>query len=41
VSTLLVVVGFLVFLGLVSWACETYGPLVVLGGILLAAMVLA
>ena len=39
VSTLLLIVAFVAVLALVSWACEQYGPLLVLGGILLVAVI--
>jgi hypothetical protein len=38
---LLATVGAFLLAGIVGWACEEYSPLMVLGGILLAAIMLA
>ena len=36
---LLAIVGTVILVGAVGWACERYSPLVVLGGILLAIVI--
>jgi len=39
VDLLLAIVGTVILVGTVGWACERYGPLVILGGILLVAVI--